>query len=92
MLFQQTPNRVLGRRADLERRRKVLNISAAQVPRGMLRLQILAEAGTYIKELISGDEGRTKPSLSSLLGCRAACEELDVVRIHDYFLETLKPD
>src|SRR3989344_6422619 len=92
MLFQQTPNRALGRRADLGRRCKVLNISAAQVPRGMLRLQILAEAGTYIKELISGDEGRTKTSLSSLLGCRAACEELDVVRIHDYFLETLKPD
>lgn len=89
MLFQQTPNRVLGRRADLERRRKVLSIAASQIKGGKLRLCILAEAGTYIKELISGDEGRTKPSLSSLLGCRAACEELDVVRIRDYFLETL---
>ena len=92
MLFQETPNRVLGRRADLERRRKVLRVSATAEKGGKLRLHIRAEAGTYIKELIHGDGGRTKPSLSSLLGCRTACEELDVVRIRDFFLETLKTD
>ena len=89
MIFQQTPNRVLARRADLERRRKVVRISATAEKGGKMRLKILAEAGTYIKELINADEGRTKPSVSALLSCKAACDELDVVGIRDYFLQTL---
>jgi tRNA pseudouridine synthase 10 len=98
LLFQQTPNRVLSRRTDMCRRRRIFRISASALPGGKLRLSILAEAGTYIKEFISGDGGRTKPSLSSVLSCNASCEELDVVRIYDYFLQTLgeaaigKPD
>jgi len=103
MIFQQTPKRVLARRSDMERKRKVFRISAtAENPLasshrlsgkagegGKLRLKILAEAGTYIKELIHGDEGRTKPNLAALLSCRAACDELDVIGIRDYFLQTL---
>lgn len=89
MIFQQTPVRVLGRRSDLERKRKVYRIGAQPEKGGKLRVKILAEAGTYIKELIHGDEGRTKPNLSLLLDCRAACDELDVIGIHDYFLETV---
>ncbi|MCX6773364.1 MAG: tRNA pseudouridine(54/55) synthase Pus10 [Candidatus Micrarchaeota archaeon] len=89
MIFQQTPKRVLARRADLERRRKVFSISAKVEKGGRLRLKILAEAGTYIKELIHSDEGRTKPSLAALLSRKAACDELDVIGIRDYFLETL---
>jgi tRNA pseudouridine synthase 10 len=92
MIFQQTPKRVLARRADLERRRKVFAISATMEKGGRLRLKILAEAGTYIKELIHGDVGRTKPSLAALLSRKAACDELDVIGIRDYFLETLLSD
>ncbi|MCX8197733.1 MAG: tRNA pseudouridine(54/55) synthase Pus10 [Candidatus Micrarchaeota archaeon] len=88
---QQTPLRVLGRRADLVRKRKVLSISCQ--PEGKkLKLRILAEAGTYIKELVSSDGGRTKPSVASILGCNAVCEELDVAGIRDYFLETIEFD
>ena len=89
MIFQQTPTRVLARRSDMERRRKVFKMSATLEKDGKLRLKMLAEAGTYIKELIHGDEGRTKPSLSALLSCRAACDELDVIGIRDCFLQTL---
>jgi len=88
-ILQQTPVRVMHRRADLVRKRQILSITAAKEQGGKLRLRIRAEAGTYIKELISSDGGRTKPSVSELLSCRAECEELDVVAIHDVFLETI---
>jgi tRNA pseudouridine synthase 10 len=89
-LSQNTPTRVLARRADMLRRRTVYRISAQAAAGGKLRLRILAEAGTYIKEFIHSDNGRTKPSVSSALGCSAACDSLDVVAIHDYFLETVE--
>lgn len=88
-LDQQTPTRVAHRRADLTRKRKVFSLCAEPLEGGKLRLTILAEAGTYIKELISSDNGRTKPSVAELLSCKAICEQLDVIAIHDFFLETV---
>ena len=87
-ISQQTPTRVLSRRTDMLRTRKIHRISASLEAGGRLRLTILAEAGTYIKELIHSDVGRTTPSISALLGCNAKCDELDVVGIRDFFLET----
>ncbi len=89
-LSQHTPTRVLARRTDMLRKRTVYKISAQAIEGGKLKLHILAEAGTYIKEFIHSDEGRTTPSVSSVLKCKAACDSLDVVGIHDYFLETVK--
>jgi tRNA pseudouridine synthase 10 len=89
-LNQHTPTRVLARRTDMLRKRTVYKISAEAIDGGRLKLHILAEAGTYIKEFIHSDDGRTVPSVSSTLNCRAACDSLDVVGIHDYFLETVK--
>jgi len=89
-LSQHTPTRVLARRTDMLRKRTVYKISAQATGDGKLKLCILAEAGTYIKEFIHSDGGRTTPSASSALKCRAACDSLDVVAIHDYFLETVK--
>lgn len=89
LLSQQTPKRVLSRRTDMERRRKIHSIRAEAAPHGKLRLHILAEAGTYIKEFIHSDAGRTTPSISEILKCKAQCDELDVVSIHDFFLETI---
>ena len=89
-LNQHTPTRVLARRTDMLRKRTVYKITAQTTEGGKLKLHILAEAGTYIKEFIHSDEGRTTPSVSSALKCRAACDSLDVVAIHDYFLETVK--
>lgn len=85
LLRQQTPNRVLHRRADKvrERHAKVLN---AEMDGGLIAADILADAGTYIKELISGDGGRTEPSFSSILGKGCACRKLAVARIEDGFL------
>ncbi len=35
-----------------------------------------------MKELISGDGGRTRPSVAGILGVAAECAELDVLAIH----------
>ena len=35
----------------------------------------------YVKELVHGDSGRTKPSISEILGNPAKVEELDVIKI-----------
>ncbi len=89
-ISQQTPTRVMSRRADLLRKRRLNSVSAECIADGKLLVKIFAEAGTYIKELIHSDGGRTVPSFSQLLGCKAACDELDVAGIHDFFLETVE--
>jgi len=48
-----------------------------------ITLVIKAESGTYIKELITGDEGRTVPSLSEIAGCAIEVKQLDVIKIGD---------
>jgi tRNA pseudouridine synthase 10 len=80
---QRTPQRVLHRRADLLRRRRILEMDAKLLGPKQAEVILTAEAGTYVKELISGDQGRTKPNLSDLLEVPAVVDELDVIRIHE---------
>lgn len=80
---QRTPQRVLHRRADLLRRRKILEMDAKLLGPNQAEVTLTSEAGTYVKELISGDQGRTKPSLSELLEVTAVVDELDVIQIHE---------
>ncbi len=82
LVKQRTPERVAHRRADLTRPKKVKSISWKLMPRNRAEFIIRGEAGLYVKELISGDNGRTRPSFSSVLGTPAKTEELDVVKIH----------
>jgi len=86
-IAQQTPKRVAHRRANLVRHRKISGIEVANAMGSRITLRIKAEAGTYIKELISGDEGRTVPSIAELLGTRAECRKLAVTEIDDGFLD-----
>ncbi len=44
-------------------------------------LDIVAESGTYIKELVHGDEGRTQPSFAAVLGTPMRVVALDVVGV-----------
>lgn len=78
---QETPSRVAHRRADLVRERRILEVEARLVAPDRLELSVLAEAGTYIKELVSGDGGRTEPSIAGFLGLPAVVEELDVLEV-----------
>ena len=47
------------------------------------RVRIRTEHGTYVKEVINGEDGSTTPSLSEWLGQKCQCVELDVVAILD---------
>ncbi len=44
---------------------------------------IKTEVGLYIKELISGDEGRSQPNVSGILGVNAICAQLDVIEVSE---------
>jgi len=75
---------VLHRRADKTRRKHVYSFTWERVADPLeIILFIEAEGGTYIKELISSDEGRTKPSVSELAGQKIVCKELDVLEVNN---------
>lgn len=80
---QMTPLRVLHRRPLLSRARLVYNLKA-RVCRSNLKLlvlDIITQAGTYIKELVHGEFGRTRPSISELIGQPVDIMALDVMAI-----------
>jgi len=78
---QRTPTRVSHRRADLVRERQVLDIGCTGRQDDGYWVEVVGEAGLYIKELISGDGGRTQPSLAQILGHTASVVSLDVVLV-----------
>jgi tRNA pseudouridine synthase 10 len=80
-IVQRTPQRVAHRRADLDRQRALRVLSLQPRDDGTLELRVVCQHGTYVKEWISGDEGRTEPSLASLLGVGCRCAVLDVEEI-----------
>jgi len=81
MIEQETPHRVMHRRADLLRERRVLEIEGQLVSARRAEVRLRCDGGLYIKELISGDEGRTRPSLAECLAVPARVVELDVVSV-----------
>jgi tRNA pseudouridine synthase 10 len=80
---QHTPLRVKHRRADVCRKRKIIDVELDSVRNNSALLRIRSEGGTYIKELVHGDNGRTYPNLSAVLGTKCIVRELDVIKIHD---------
>ena len=82
LVKQRTPSRVAHRRADKTRPKRVKSISWKALPRNRVEFVIRGEAGLYVKELLSGDGGRTRPSFSEVLGTEVKTVELDVVKIH----------
>lgn len=84
LLNQRTPIRVSHRRADLIRKKKIYSVKIGEIIDGNnIYLMIEAQGGAYIKEFISGDNGRTTPSISELLGNSAVCTALDVIKVDD---------
>ena len=80
---QHTPDRVAHRRADKDRLRWIEFRSLETLEPGLLRVRLSTQHGTYVKEVLSGEEGKTQPSLASLLGLPCRCRELDVLAILD---------
>ncbi len=80
---QRTPQRVAHRRGDLERLRDVEVLAVDEIEARGCEIEIRCQHGTYVKEWISGDDGRTEPSLAGLVGVGAQCVALDVLEILD---------
>jgi len=78
---QLTPSRVAHRRAGMVREKHIYNCNLESIDGAMATLTLEAESGTYIKELVSGDDGRTKPSISEMIGVPCEVTELDVIEI-----------
>ncbi len=81
LIHQRTPRRVAHRRVDRVRLKRIYDISIQRVSENMFKMTVKCEGGTYVKELITGDDGRTKPSVSGILGLKVECIQLDVIDI-----------
>ncbi|MGB0802772.1 MAG: SAP domain-containing protein, partial [Candidatus Poseidoniaceae archaeon] len=86
-LAQRTPERVAHRRADKIRKRKVLETSNPSIEvdkegNMVAEFSLRCESGTYVKETVHGDSGRTQPSIASLIKAKCTVEWLDVADIH----------
>ena len=89
-LAQLTPIRVLHRRPDAERKRtvyfmKVLPVGGkaagadyADKDHHLFLLKLATRAGTYVKEFVHGDFGRSEPNVAQILGCDVDIIALDV--------------
>lgn len=75
---QKTPLRVLHRRPLAVRQRIIHKMAASYLDRHHFTLQLKTQAGTYIKEFVHGDFGRTKPNLGELMKDEVDILELDV--------------
>ncbi|MCX6801174.1 MAG: tRNA pseudouridine(54/55) synthase Pus10 [Candidatus Diapherotrites archaeon] len=87
-ISQRTPLRVSKRRSDLVRKKEVELLEIKKIgdkkndkKNFNFKLKLKTSHGTYVKEFISGDGGRTSPSVSSILDSKCACAQLDVLEI-----------
>lgn len=82
IINQRTPIRVSHRRADKIRTRKIRKLDYKLLGSKSFEITLECEGGLYIKELISGDENRSKPSVAQVLGTNAKCVQLDVLEVN----------
>ncbi|MFB6361874.1 MAG: tRNA pseudouridine(54/55) synthase Pus10 [Halobacteriales archaeon] len=78
---QDTPQRVSHRRAEKTRQRTVHRIDGTLENPSEATIEVQGEGGLYIKELMHGDDGRTRPSLAGQLETEATVTALDVVAV-----------
>jgi tRNA pseudouridine synthase 10 len=81
VVHQKTPNRVLHRRADLMREKYIYEVNVKKLTPQKAEMKIRCQGGLYVKELVSGDGGRTSPSVTEILGNEAKPVKLDVLKI-----------
>jgi tRNA pseudouridine synthase 10 len=82
-IAQRTPTRVAHRRSDRVRARRIVSARVVEMADDGFTLEIRTEAGTYVKEWVQGDGGRTEPNLAGLVGVPLKVGFLDVLDVHD---------
>ncbi|XP_072032498.1 tRNA pseudouridine synthase Pus10-like [Amphiura filiformis] len=91
-LKQKTPIRVLHRRPLATRERVVHSMNYEFIDSHHFKLVLNTQAGTYIKEFVHGDFGRTQPNLGVLLKTDADILELDVEAVNLDWPPTIETD
>jgi tRNA pseudouridine synthase 10 len=81
MIKQRTPVRVLHRRADMTREKYIYKVNVKKLSLKKAEMKIRCQGGLYVKELVTGDEGRTVPSVSEILNNKAKPMKLDVLSV-----------
>jgi tRNA pseudouridine synthase 10 len=86
-LAQRTPDRVAHRRSDLIRKRTVFEahtpfIEINEDGQREIEFTLRCESGTYVKETVHGDNGRTQPCVAALIKAKCNVLWLDVGDIH----------
>ena len=79
---QYTPHRVDHRRASITRTREVYEATGTLDDPTHATVEVHGAGGLYVKELVSGDEGRTDPSLAGELGVASEVTALDVLGVY----------
>ncbi|MEM2479813.1 MAG: tRNA pseudouridine(54/55) synthase Pus10 [Candidatus Bathyarchaeia archaeon] len=80
-IHQRTPTRVLHRRSDRLREKHIYEIKIKRLSKDSVEMRIRCQGGLYVKELVTGDNGRTDPSVSKIINARAEPLELDVLDV-----------
>ena len=81
IIDQRTPLRVIKSRSDMYRKKRIRRIEIKKIEDKRIILEIETDPGTYVKEFVHGDNGRTNPSISSILDQKIKIIRLDVVKI-----------
>ncbi len=80
---QRTPLRVLHRRADRVRSKVVYGVRARKLGENRVELLVECQGGLYVKEFVTGDGGRTRPSVAEILGARVLEVTVDVLGVEE---------
>lgn len=81
MIKQQTPMRVVHRRANMTREKYIYEVDVKKLSPKKAEMKVRCQGGLYVKELVTGDEGRTIPSVSAILSNKAKPMKLDVLNV-----------
>jgi tRNA pseudouridine synthase 10 len=81
IIYQKTPFRVLHRRSDRIRERYIYEMKIKRLEPNRVEAKIHCQGGLYIKELITGDKGRTHPNVAEIICTKATPLELDVLEV-----------
>ncbi len=80
-IVQYTPRRIKRKPQHKKRTRTVYELRARKLAPRLIELLVRCQGGLYVKELVTGDYGRTSPSISDTLGVEAIPIELDVLDV-----------
>lgn len=82
VIRQLTPLRVSHRRSEKVREKHIYEARVQRKRQNRIEILIRSQGGLYVKELVTGDQERTTPNISQIVGTPAKCVELDVLDVN----------